>query len=85
MMMIIVTYFFYHLENGKNKLHVHSYDKPIVSQYVSFNTRDIVYECKCGKRTIKRVYKSFSDPFPIQTTLHLTNEELKKIVNNNNN
>ena len=85
MMMIIVTYFFYHLENGKNKLHVHSYDKPIISQYVSFNTRDIVYECKCGKRTIKRVYQSFSEPFPINTTPFITNEDLKKICNKQSN
>lgn len=46
--------------------------------YISFNTRDIVYECKCGKRKIERETRSFSDPFPIKTTL-ITRKELEKI------
>lgn len=49
--------------------------------YVSFNTRDIVYECRCGKRKIIRVYRPFDVPFPIETTYFITRKELKSIAN----
>lgn len=49
--------------------------------YVSFNTRDIVYECRCGKREIIRDNRPFDMPFPIQTTSLITHKELKKIAN----
>jgi hypothetical protein len=62
------------------RLHICSFSKPIVSRYISFNTRDIVYECRCGKRKIERVYRSFSSPFPIETTLFITNKEIQKIA-----
>ena len=61
----------------KNKLHSHSYSKPIISRYISFNERDIVYECKCGKRKILRTYMPYEFPFPIQTTYFITNKELE--------
>jgi len=60
----------------KNNIHLHKFSKPIISSYVSFNTRDIVYECKCGKRQIFRIYRNFSDPFPIPTTSDLSKKEL---------
>jgi len=77
----IICYGFYKWENGKIKVHCHSYYKPIVSIYVSFNTRDIVYECRCGKRKIIRDYRPFDVPFPIQTTNFITHQELEKIAN----
>lgn len=49
--------------------------------YVSFNTRDIVYECRCGKRRIERDYRPFDVPFPIETTHFITRKELEKIAN----
>ena len=64
------------------KAHRHHYYKPIVSRYISFNTRDIVYECKCGKRKIIREYRPFDVAFPIETTNHITHQELEKIANN---
>jgi hypothetical protein len=63
------------------RLHVCSFSKPIVSMYVSFNTRDIVYECRCGKRRIERDYRPFDVPFPIETTNFITRKELEKIAN----
>lgn len=63
------------------RLHICSFSKPIVSRYISFNTRDIVYECRCGKRKIEREYRSFDNPFPIQTTNFITHQELEKIAN----
>jgi hypothetical protein len=77
----VICYGFYKLESGKIKVHCHSYFKPIVSKYVSFNTRDIVYECRCGKRKIIRDYRPFDVPFPIQTTNFITHQELEKIAN----
>lgn len=65
----------------KINLHSHSYCKPIVSRYISFNTRDIVYECRCGKRKIIRDYRPFDIPFPIKTNHFITNKELKDIAN----
>jgi len=49
--------------------------------YVSFNTRDIVYECRCGKRKIIREYRPFDIPFPIETTIFITRKELEAIAN----
>lgn len=62
------------------KVHVCNFKKPIASQYVSFHTRDIIFECKCGKRKVERMSKSFSDPFPIETTLGLTYKEVNAIL-----
>jgi hypothetical protein len=63
------------------RLHVCSFSKPIISRYVAFNTRDIVYECGCGKRKIIRDYRPFDEPFPIKTTNFITHQELEKIAN----
>lgn len=60
-------------------------DKPIISRYVSFNVRDIVYECKCGKRTIHRIYRPFHIDFPIETTPYVTKKDLEKIANEKTN
>lgn len=49
--------------------------------YISFNTRDIVYECRCGKRKIIREYRPFDVPFPIETTNFITRKELEAIAN----
>jgi hypothetical protein len=61
-------------------LHTCNFSKPIVSKYVSFNKRDIIYECKCGKRKIIRVYRTFGIAFPIKTTNFITKEEFKKFL-----
>lgn len=60
--------------------HKCSFDKPVASAYVSFNTRDILFECSCGKRVIERVCNDFSKPFPIGTTTFLTRKDLEKMV-----
>jgi len=73
----IICYGFYKWNTGKIKVHCHSYSKPIVSKYVSFNTRYIVYECRCGKRKIIRDFRTFDIPFPIQTTNFITHQEKK--------
>lgn len=67
------------------RLHICSFSKPIASRYISFNTRDICYECRCGKRRIKTVYRDFDTPFPIETTMFITDKEMKKIANEKTN
>ena len=52
--------------------------------YISFNTRDIVYECRCGKRKIIRKYRPFDVPFPIATNF-ITRKELEAIANEKDN
>jgi hypothetical protein len=62
-------------------LHLHNFNKPIVSKYLNFHERKIVYQCRCGKRKAKRVFRTFSDSFPIETTPLMTNDEVLKVVN----
>lgn len=64
----------------KNKLHIHCFSKPIASQYVSFNSRDIIFECSCGKRKMERVQRDYGDAFPIQTTHFITNAQMRDIL-----
>lgn len=54
--------------------HIHWFNKPIVSQYRTFHTRNIVFECRCGKRKCEQVYRAFGDPFPIETSFVTTKE-----------
>jgi hypothetical protein len=61
--------------------HKHNYTKPIISQYSSFNCRNIVYECKCGDRKLFKDCRGFSMQFPIETTHFVTNKEIEKILN----
>jgi hypothetical protein len=60
--------------------HSCKFDKPIISRYISFNTRDIIYECTCGKRVIKRDTRAFSDPFPIPTNPLLSQRDFEKMA-----
>jgi hypothetical protein len=60
--------------------HKCDFTKPIASLYVSFHTRDILFECSCGKRNIERVTNDFDTPFPIETTMHLTRKELNRMA-----
>jgi len=62
-------------------LHVHNFNKPIISMYTSFSYRDIIYECGCGERKCYHVYKDFGDAFPINTTNLLTQKEFNKYLN----
>lgn len=81
----IVCYVFYRWQIKKIKVHCHSYSKPIASRYVSFNTRDIVYECKCGDRKIIKFHKQEDDFFPIPTNHLITHSHLEKIANRKSN
>lgn len=58
--------------------HFHRYNKPVYSKYLSFNCREITYECSCGKEKSRKVCKHFSDPFPIPTD-HYDRETIKLI------
>ena len=64
------------------KIHVCIFSKPIVSKYSTFNSRDIIYECRCGKRKSVNVYRNFGDSFPIETTNFLTEKDFKEILCN---
>lgn len=61
--------------------HIHNWT-PKLSRYISFHTRDILYECKCGKRKIETVYRSFDDSFPIETTMLITHKEMQDALLN---
>jgi len=59
--------------------HIHQY-KPIVSRYISFGARDIIYECRCGKREVRRVRRNFGDEFPIITATLLSKDDFDAIL-----
>jgi len=63
-------------------LHRCRFSKPIVSKYVTFNSRDIIYQCKCGKRRCKTVIRTYEDKrdFPIDTTIMITEKEFDIIL-----
>lgn len=66
------------------QLQVHRHSTPVVSQYWSFNTRRMIYQCECGRKEIKFVTESFGRPFPISTCNFLSNEDFEKILYNPN-
>ena len=73
------------LIGSKKGMHLCRFSKAIVSKYVSFSTRDIIYQCKCGKRRCKRVTKAFEANFPIQTTNLISDKEFDHILAGGNN
>lgn len=68
------------LKNFLKKLHVHWYNKPLVSQYGSFHVRYIIYECRCGYRKEYTITRGFDEDFPIPTTQLITDKEMKRIL-----
>jgi hypothetical protein len=60
--------------------HIHKFSRPVISQYNSFNTRRIIYQCTCGKKEARLVYRAFGDPFPIETAVMLDNKEFNAIL-----
>lgn len=83
---IIFTFILLYTKFDKIKkcFHFHNYSKPIYSKYVSFHVRDIIYECRCGKRKSKRTERTFSSTFPIETNICVGDEEFKRILNGEN-
>ena len=63
----------------KDKVHRHNYYKIIASQYVSFNYRNVVVECDCGKRKLEK--RHHDDVYPFLTNILITNNEMKKLTN----
>jgi hypothetical protein len=61
-------------------LHLHNHNRPIASRYLNFNEHQIVYECKCGQRKAKRIFRAFSNEFPIQTNVLMTYQDVQKLV-----
>lgn len=64
------------------KNHRCNFTKPIASKYLTFSSRNIIYECRCGKRKMMRVWRRFDDPFPIDTNILISNQEMERILNN---
>ncbi len=65
-------------------LHIHIFNTPITSEYISFNTRNIIYQCRCGCKKSYNVTMPFGVSFPIQTSSFLTQKEFKKILKDTN-
>jgi len=63
--------------------HIHFYNKPIISDYMSFNVRRIIYECRCGKKQCYEIGRPFDVPFPIPTTGLLSQKDFNEILNSN--
>ena len=57
--------------------------KPILSSYVSFGSRDVVWENKInGRRILIRETRSFDNPFTLGWTCNLNSEEMKQVLDN---
>ena len=69
------------IEAAHRLFHIHNW-KPKLSRYISFNTRDILYECKCWKRKIETVSRDFDTPFPIETAMMITHKEMQDALLN---
>jgi hypothetical protein len=65
----------------KNIFHIHNFKKPVASQYRSFNGRNIIFECKCGKREMRFIYDFFGRGFPLETNILITDKEMEQILN----
>jgi len=59
---------------------INLYKKPIISSYVDFNSRNIIYEDIFGRRSLKLVVRSYGVPFPLEWTCKLNNKEIKQIL-----
>jgi hypothetical protein len=60
------------------------FGKPIYSKYIGFNTRDVIYEYRGGRRVVRRIHKAFGDSFPIPTSISSNDHKLfNQILNNN--
>lgn len=63
-------------------IHIHNY-KPILSQYRTFSTRRIIFECsKCGKKKVVKEYRSYEGgiPFSIETESLVESHEFQKVL-----
>jgi len=63
----------------KSKLHIHLHSVPVVARYVSFNWREVIYECRCGRRVVRRV------PFclvSIELAIMITEKEFQQYLTN---
>ena len=65
----------------KNKLQVHYFSKPIVSEYRSFNVRNIIFECRCGKRELRKEVRGFDEDFSMPTSHLVTTKQMNEILN----
>jgi hypothetical protein len=51
-----------------------------MAQYVWFNTRDVIFECRCGERKIKEESRAYGSSFSAPT-FHLNRDEFKEVLN----
>ena len=68
------------LKKIKNYFHVCCYSKPLISQYRTFDSRNIIFQCRCGNKEsiIERRY--FSDDFSINTNTLITDKQFNSIL-----
>lgn len=66
----------------KAAVHVHYFGKIVRSRYVSFNYRDVIYECRCGKRKLVKDVRH-DDVYPFETNILITNQEMLKALHEN--
>ena len=56
------------------------YSKPLISKYRTFDSRIIIFQCRCGNKEsiIERRY--FSDAFSIPTNIRITDKQFNSIL-----
>lgn len=63
----------------KKIFHIHFFSRPLMAKYVGFSTRDVICECRCGERKMKRETRGFSSSFSAPTFL-LSNKEFNEVL-----
>lgn len=66
------------IQKIKDLFHIHNFNNPIVSAYVSFHRRNIIYECRCGKRK-SRLMNALDIPI---LTSSISKKEFKIVLEN---
>lgn len=63
----------------KSFFHLHWFNKPIAYIYTSAYSRDIIFQCRCGKKVSIEDYRDFLNSFPEEPP-KFTEEEFKRIL-----
>ena len=63
----------------KKIFHIHFFSRPLMAKYVGFSTRDVICECRCGERKMKRETRRFSSSFSAPT-FWLSNKEFNEVL-----
>lgn len=51
-----------------------------MADYVGFNTRNVVWECRCGQRKLVKESRAFGSSFSTNFTVSLNSKEMQQVL-----